>query len=374
MAAIDLTLNSFIVPRISTFTPPWGTVQTDPDHPGLSTQEAVNNLMMAFNRMRPIAVTENSTTTKVEADASLVLSGTTASLTLGQGDYKGVELKIFNDAGRKVNILDKTYTISLEAGDTFDLRWNGTDWRVKTDKHVGDIIVQHPSTKSPEERRLEGTWLPWSSRASLYAIGNTAPTTAFINDWKKFRHDIWNLLDDGVTVASTGAKKYAQPGGYVCVSREDIQADWAAADLTEGTRITGGTYSGKYIWQVIAFAGIFFGVEDPTDTTYSGNGTPYPGGGKRPTFEFDGVQPDRIRDISGEIHAIGLNNGDYGVLGISPLFTRSNGSLVGTMSVVTTPNYLAKYKLSAANVVPTGDDNAPTSLSVRFWRRMPDPV
>ncbi|MDR2186410.1 MAG: hypothetical protein LBO80_12205, partial [Treponema sp.] len=134
MATIDLTLDSFIVPRMSSFTPPWGTVQTDPDHPGLSTQEAVNNIMMAFNRMRPVAVTENSTTTEIQAGASLVLSGSITALTLGQGAYRNVSLTIENNAADDVVLLNGPKIIPCAIGETLDLRWNGNEWRVKTNK------------------------------------------------------------------------------------------------------------------------------------------------------------------------------------------------------------------------------------------------
>jgi hypothetical protein len=145
MATIDLTLNSFIVPRMASLTPLWGTVQTDPDHPGLSTMESILDMMMPFNRMRPVVVTEDSTTTEVQA--------------------------------------------------------------------------------------------------------NTEPSAGFISDWKSYRHDI-----------------------------------------------------GKYIWQVIAFAGLFFGAED------SG----YEGGGKRPPFITGGVQEDQMRRITGNYSGIGYGAGPSG--------------------------------------------------------------
>jgi hypothetical protein len=346
---------------MSTFTPPWGTVQTDPDHPGLSTGEAVNNLMMAFNRMRPITVSENSTTTEVQADASLILTGGVTSLTLGQGAYKGVELKISHDATNvTAQILNGAKIITARKGDYLDLRWNGTEWRVKTNKLVGDIIVQHPSELSPEDRCLEGTWAQWSYRASLYAIGDTAPSDAFIADWKTYRHDVWGLNTDNtyITNEDVGTKKYTKPTGYTCVERQELQPDWTEEDLVEGAQITDGPHAGKYIWQVIAFAGTFFGVED------SG----YEGGGKRPTFG-SGVQGDRIREMTGTAGSAGRLGASQFASGVFKARESSASSAGNNVGGVYTLN-----DFRAGNIVRTGEDVAPTNTSIRIWRRVPDPV
>jgi hypothetical protein len=368
MATIDLTLDSFIVPRISTFSPPWGTTQTDPDHAGLSTQEAVNNIMMAFNRMRPVTVTENSATTGVQADASLILTGGITSLTLGQGAYRGVELKIFNDAAAvDVQILNGSKTITAKKGDCLDLRWNGTEWRIKTGKSVGDLIVQYPSERSPVDRCLEGTWVPWSYNASLYAVSGTSPLTGvyadFIADWKTYRHDVWSLNTDG-TVATQGTKKYASPAGYTVVERQELQPDWTVEDLAEGTQISGGTYNNRYIWQKIAFAGLFFGVED----------IGYEGGGKRPTFISGGVQGGRIPNIPGDFSFSSYNNSQRITSNQNrlngPFYkkTTTTGSFVTGDDVLYTDRYAIGFDPSL--VVPTGPDNAPGNLSARFWRRV----
>jgi hypothetical protein len=250
MATIDLTLNSFIVPGMASLTPLWGTVQTDPDHPGLSAMESIWDMMMPFNRMRPVVVTEDSATTEVQAD--------------------------------------------------------------------------------------------------------TEPSAGFISDWKSYRHDIWNLNTNGI-VATTGTKEYSRPDGYACVERKALQASWTDADFTEGAQISGGAHSGKYIWQVIAFAGLFFGAED------SG----YEDGGKRPPpLIAGGVQKDRIRDIQGNSGRLPLTQhegGHSGAISTSPV--------AGT-GASTNPVNNTSISFKASRVVSTGADNAPTNISTRFWRRV----
>jgi hypothetical protein len=217
---------------------------------------------------------------------------------------------------------------------------------------VGSLSVQYPSGSTPAQKSLPGTWEPWSYRASLYAVGNTAPSEAFKNDWKTYRHDIWSLNTDG-TVATQGTKKYSQPAGYTCVERQALQPDWTAADLVEGAQVTieGET---KYIWQVIAFAGLFFGGED----------SEYLGGGKRPTFITGGRQDDRIREITGKVNIKGAKEGSTSS-GALVVYNENNGNGAGWLG-----SQSPTISLEPSRVVPVGLDNAPTNISTRFWRRV----
>jgi hypothetical protein len=212
---------------------------------------------------------------------------------------------------------------------------------------VGSLYVQYPSDLTPAQKSLPGNWEPWSYRASLYAIGNTAPSEAFKNDWKTYRHDIWLLNTDG-SVATLGTKKYTKPAGYTCVERQTLQSSWTAADLTEGTQVTieGET---KYIWQVITFAGIFFGGED------SG----YLGGNKRPAYISGGVQPGRTKNIEGNAGnrtRFGTYDGAFSETQQTSTYSWGGGD--------TYNGYL-----DISRVVPTGNDFAGTNVSIRFWRR-----
>jgi hypothetical protein len=120
-----------------------------------------------------------------------------------------------------------------------------------------------------------------------------------------------------------------------------------------------------YIWQVIAFAGIFFGVED----------SEYEGGGKRPPFISGGVQNSRIMNFTGRY-----------MQGYSPGYVDTQGSNGSTGPFYPEPsthdgtgqrgisgeNYSslkAGWGFDPSLVVPTGPDNAPVNAAVRFWRR-----
>ncbi|MDR1502091.1 MAG: hypothetical protein LBT43_06515, partial [Prevotella sp.] len=288
---------------MATFSPQFGTKKTG-DKKGLSTLEATLDIMMPFSRLRPFVITENSTTTQVQADATLLLTPGTNSITIGQAAYKGCELKIINEAGNKVTILDGIYTIDIEAGDTVETRWNGTDWRVKTDLHVGDEYIQYPDKKSPDERRFEGTWVDWSSRAIMYGVSTTSiPPDA----------NYYDLVNTSITIGQTPTVLYHKNGDDYRLYKFKAQAEaytvpdeldpvkWdyivpdvidtrkncgnllTDTDLAIGYQIQTGVHAGKYVTEVIVPGGKFWGVE----------------GGFRPTFVSGGVQGSRIMNFKG---------------------------------------------------------------------------
>jgi hypothetical protein len=289
---------------MSSFTPPWGTVQTDPDHPGLSTEEVINNMMLAFNRMRPFTVSEDSTTTAIEADASLILTGDVTSLTLGQGTYKGIELKIFNDAGRDVVLLGESHTLSVSMGESLALRWNGAGWRVKTDLGIGDFYEQYPDAKSPIEKGWEGVWEKWSDRAVEYGLSSSAPP-AFVDyagligtsiaagatpvvcyhlpgaDFRLYRFIAQSAAYSVPAVFDSVKWTYLQPG--VIDGRQRCGNALVDDDYEIGDIVASGTYAGMYVTEIIVPGGKFNGVE----------------GGNRPTFISGGVQEGWIRNITG---------------------------------------------------------------------------
>jgi hypothetical protein len=387
MATIDLTLNNFILPRMSSFTPPWGTVQTDPDHAGLATDEAITDMMMPFNRMRPVIVTENSTTTDIEADASLILTGAIQSLTLGQGTYRSVELKIINDADDDVLLLNGAKTITAKMGEALDLRWNGTEWRLKTDKLVGDFIDQRPSEKSPVEKCLEGEWVSWSDRAVLYGISTNDPSTlAYVDYYSLIGNTIaigatpvvcYHLAEDDYRLfrfkASTST--YVVPAEFDPVKWDYIVPDamdvrescqkiairvnnviTATDDLEIGDMVNSGTYAGKYITEVIVPGGKFHGVE----------------GGNRPTFIYGGTQEGRIINITGGVTPNISSTYDIGLFVDSTKGVTGAFKMAGTYSSRMQRDSATSYGLGfdASRVVKTGPDNAPSNLSLRYWRRV----
>lgn len=96
---IDLTLNSFLHPDLVGLKPPFGTIieRTVENKGGLSTAQTDNNMAMPFALMRPVTVATSDTTSKVEYDAKLLLTGDTPlTIHLDDAAYEGCTVTIVN--------------------------------------------------------------------------------------------------------------------------------------------------------------------------------------------------------------------------------------------------------------------------------------
>jgi microcystin-dependent protein len=144
MATIDLTLDSFKVPAIENYTPPFGTkiVKTDANKGGLSTVEVNSNIMMPFTNMRPKVVTEDSTTTAVEYDAKLVFSSSLAAgvtLSLLAGAYEGCEIFVQNLSNIDNTVTTSSWSSELYGNTSVKLVWSGSEWLINDGFSIGDI-------------------------------------------------------------------------------------------------------------------------------------------------------------------------------------------------------------------------------------------
>ena len=147
MATIDLTLDSFKVPAIESYTPPFGTkiVKTDANKGGLSTVEVNSNIMMPFANMRPKVITENSSTTEIEYDAKLCFSASLlvgATLELDDGAYEGCRVQITNLSSFTCTVeYDNATLVSVPIGaNNVDVLWTGSTWIVKATVPTGTIL------------------------------------------------------------------------------------------------------------------------------------------------------------------------------------------------------------------------------------------
>ena len=96
---IDLTLNSVLHPDLVGLKPPFGTIieRTAENKGGLSTAQTDNNMAMPFALMRPVTVAISDTTSKVEYDAKLLLTGDTPlTIHLDDAAYEGCTVTIVN--------------------------------------------------------------------------------------------------------------------------------------------------------------------------------------------------------------------------------------------------------------------------------------
>lgn len=104
---IDLTLNSFLHPDLVGLKPPFGTIieRTVENKGGLSTAQTDNNMAMPFALMRPVTVATSDTTSKVEYDAKLLLTGDTPlTIHLDDATYQGCTVTIVNGSSAPATI------------------------------------------------------------------------------------------------------------------------------------------------------------------------------------------------------------------------------------------------------------------------------
>lgn len=96
---IDLTLNAFLHPDLVGLKPPFGTIieRTNENKGGLSTAQTDNNMAMPFALMRPVQVAASDTTSKVEYDAKLLLTGDSPlTIHLDDATYEGCTVTVVN--------------------------------------------------------------------------------------------------------------------------------------------------------------------------------------------------------------------------------------------------------------------------------------
>ncbi len=96
---IDLTLNAFLHPDLVGLKPPFGTIieRTAENKGGLSTAQTDNNMAMPFALMRPVQVAASDTTSKVEYDAKLLLTGgSPLTIHLDDATYEGCRVTVIN--------------------------------------------------------------------------------------------------------------------------------------------------------------------------------------------------------------------------------------------------------------------------------------
>lgn len=104
---IDLTLNSFLHPDLVGLKPPFGTIieRTAENKGGLSTAQTDNNMAMPFALMRPVTVATSDTTSRVEYDAKLLLTGDTPlTIYLDDATYQGCTVTIVNGSSATATI------------------------------------------------------------------------------------------------------------------------------------------------------------------------------------------------------------------------------------------------------------------------------
>jgi hypothetical protein len=121
----NLNLSDLKVPNISGYESQVGEVITENSTGRLSVSEAIKNNLMPFICERPITITEETTIADVDYNAFLIInSESTITLTLKNGNFLGVEVRVANYSDYVQNVNEVVMGVNSEVIFT----WNGTKW------------------------------------------------------------------------------------------------------------------------------------------------------------------------------------------------------------------------------------------------------
>ena len=147
---IDLTLNSFLHPDLVGLNPPFGKIieRTAENKGGLSTAQTDNNMAMPFALMRPVTVATSDTTSKIEYDAKLLLTGSAeVAITLDRAVYEGCRLTVTNRSSELAIITAEKIEgvtggrIALRINSVLELNYTESDGWIYSNSIVGEIRI-----------------------------------------------------------------------------------------------------------------------------------------------------------------------------------------------------------------------------------------
>lgn len=145
---IDLTLDGFLHPDILGLSPQFGTIITrDAENKGgLSTAQTDTNMGLPFSLMRPVPVSSSDTTSQIEFDAKLLITGNSeVIITLDRAVYEGCRLTITNRASEIAIITGEKIEgvaggrISLSTNCVLELNYTESDGWIYSNAIVGEI-------------------------------------------------------------------------------------------------------------------------------------------------------------------------------------------------------------------------------------------
>lgn len=163
---IDLTLNSFLHPDLVGLKPPFGTIieRTVENKGGLSTAQTDNNMAMPFALMRPVPVSSSDTTSQIEFDAKILITGSSkVTITLDRAVYECCKLTITNRASERAIITGEKIEgvaggrINLATNGVLELNYTDSDGWIYTNSIVGEIRTLTETDAPVGWLRCDGT-------------------------------------------------------------------------------------------------------------------------------------------------------------------------------------------------------------------------
>lgn len=125
---VDFTLDSFKVPGLANYENEIGTKKADGI--GLTTEEIVDNDLMAWRQQKAVLASENISTGKIESDRKIFITQGDVTVTLGEG-FKGCTVRITCDyANGKSYVVHDTLTDEVYAGRDYEYVCTNDGWRL----------------------------------------------------------------------------------------------------------------------------------------------------------------------------------------------------------------------------------------------------
>ena len=219
---IDLTLDSLLIPDILGYTPPFGTkiATTAQNKGGLSTQQVNDNILLPFEKQRAVVVEASDTTSKVEYDARLIVSGDGITVTVPSESFAGCVLSVLSPAGTNhLNINSTSYT--LVAGQPYSFMFSGAKWMPDCPYPVNGVYTQYPQQEPPAKLWIGTTWEELNfSGAFFRATGGNAK--AFIEKTDVLKKQAEGLPNIVGQISIWGAGAGYQSGAFsVTATGED---------------------------------------------------------------------------------------------------------------------------------------------------------
>jgi hypothetical protein len=130
---IDCTLSKLMVPGFAGISPPFGTKKAG----DVTSLEASENSLLPFRIMRPRVVSENSTTTQIQANCVFEFTTGGISLTLGAAAYSGCRVSVVNSSTADATVKYGQTEIPVKAKDGVHLEYINGTWAVADDYSEG---------------------------------------------------------------------------------------------------------------------------------------------------------------------------------------------------------------------------------------------
>jgi hypothetical protein len=124
---IDCTLNGLKIAGFPGFDAPFGTKKATMQP--LTGEEANTNALLPFKFMRPLTVSENSTTTQIQVNCVFEFTTGGITLTLGNASFAGCRVSVINSALTDATVASGGVSIPVRAKEAINLVFINGAWR-----------------------------------------------------------------------------------------------------------------------------------------------------------------------------------------------------------------------------------------------------